>query len=155
MTSVYGFFIGFVIDNLGVQRSLQLGAALSFFSRLLVALTRSRKVLLLIMYTTMPLGGSLSIPVMTIAIRRYTHENIDKNGINQRDMAYKGKRVLQHEERKGRAMTKVNLPWCVCACACVCVCVFGVRACACAWVRVHAPLYTNHVHINKCVAHSS
>ena len=82
MTSFYGFFIGFLIDNLGVQRSLQLGAALSFFSRLLAAVTRSRKVLLLIMYTTMPLGCSLAIPVMTIAIRRYTSSD------KQRAVAY-------------------------------------------------------------------
>eukprot|EP00946_MAST-07B_sp_MAST-7B-sp1_P002590 g2590.t1 len=74
LTSVYGFFIGFLIDNLGVKYSLVFGFGLLLISRLIYGATQSREMIHLVVYLTHPLGCALGIPVMTIGIRRYTSE---------------------------------------------------------------------------------
>jgi POT family proton-dependent oligopeptide transporter len=74
-TSVYGFiFGGFVIDNLGVKLSLCLGCSILLLGRLLLVLCTSHLHILLILYTILPIGTCLGIPVMQIAIRRFTNE---------------------------------------------------------------------------------
>ena len=74
LTSVYGFFIGFLIDNLGVKYSLVFGFGLLLVSRVIYGATRSVGMIHLVVYLTHPLGCALGIPVMTIGIRRYTSE---------------------------------------------------------------------------------
>ena len=74
LTSVYGFFIGFLIDNLGVKYSLVFGFGLLLISRIIYGATRSVGMIHLVLYVTHPLGCALGIPVMTIGIRRYTSE---------------------------------------------------------------------------------
>lgn len=74
LTSVYGFFIGFLIDNLGVKYSLVFGFGLLLVSRIIYGATRSVGMIHLVVYLTLPLGSALGIPVMTIGIRRYTSE---------------------------------------------------------------------------------
>eukprot|EP00536_Pseudo-nitzschia_multiseries_P008534 jgi/Psemu1/198296/e_gw1.217.70.1 len=74
MITVYGFCTGFLVDNIGVSKSLRLGYGLSLLGRLGIFATTSRKMLLFHIYLTMPLGSCLGIPVLSTGIRRYTHE---------------------------------------------------------------------------------
>ena len=75
-TSLYGFiFGGFLIDNLGVRVSLILGCSILLVGRLLLVVSSSNLQILVILYTILPIGTCLGIPVMQIAIRRYTTEN--------------------------------------------------------------------------------
>jgi POT family proton-dependent oligopeptide transporter len=74
-TSLYGFiFGGFLIDNLGVKMSLCLGCSILLAGRLLLVLCTQHIHILLILYTILPIGTCLGIPVMQIAIRRFTNE---------------------------------------------------------------------------------
>jgi dipeptide/tripeptide permease len=73
LTSAYGIVVGVLIDNLGVKASLVLGATLLTVGRTAVALTRSRLLLNIMLYTCLPLGSALGIPVMSTGIRRYTN----------------------------------------------------------------------------------
>jgi POT family proton-dependent oligopeptide transporter len=74
-TSLYGFiFGGFLIDNLGVRLSLCLGCSILLTGRLLLVICSTHFYILLILYTILPIGTCLGIPVMQIGIRRYTKE---------------------------------------------------------------------------------
>jgi MFS family permease len=74
LVTVYGFFMGSMIDYLGVKWSLVGGMTILFFSRLALTVTTDVRTILSILFTTLPLGGSMGIPVMQIAIKRYTKE---------------------------------------------------------------------------------
>jgi MFS family permease len=75
-TSLYGFiFGGFLIDNLGVKFSLCLGCSILLLGRVLLVISTSHFHILIILYTILPIGTCLGIPVMQIAIRRYTTDN--------------------------------------------------------------------------------
>ncbi len=74
LISVYGLFVGFVIDNLGVKLSLVLGSVLLLISRFVMATTSSEPVLLFMLYGLLPMGTALGIPVMMTGIRRYTND---------------------------------------------------------------------------------
>ena len=74
--SLYGFlFGGFLIDNFGVKKSLCTGCALLLIGRLLLVVANSHTSILIILYTILPVGTCLGIPVMQIGIRRYTTES--------------------------------------------------------------------------------
>lgn len=75
-----GILAGPVIDRLGVKWSLVLGAAISAVSRLALTMTRSSTSVLVILFGIMPLGVSLGMPVMTIAIKRYTNSHTAVDG---------------------------------------------------------------------------
>ena len=72
LTTVYGLLTGFVIDNVGVSKSLRVGYSLSLLARIGIFITRSRTILLFHILITLPLGTCLGIPVLTTGIRRYT-----------------------------------------------------------------------------------
>ncbi|CEL95828.1 unnamed protein product [Vitrella brassicaformis CCMP3155] len=74
LVSVYGFVIGIIIDILGVKWSLVGGTAILFCSRLMLTFTTDVHVLTLILFTALPVGSAMGIPVMQIGIRRYTDE---------------------------------------------------------------------------------
>jgi len=73
LITVYGLFVGFAVDNLGVAASLRLGFAITLVSRFFMFITTSKWVMLLNLGLALPLGNSLGIPVLTTGIRRYTH----------------------------------------------------------------------------------
>ena len=75
LTTLYGLLVGTLVDNLGVSKSLQLGFVLTLLARACIAFTTSKTMLLVQICGTLPLGNCLGIPVLTIGIRRYTHEN--------------------------------------------------------------------------------
>mmetsp|Transcript_12509 Transcript_12509/g.30181 ORF Transcript_12509/g.30181 Transcript_12509/m.30181 type:complete len:674 (-) Transcript_12509:3394-5415(-) len=72
LTTIYGLLTGFVIDNIGVSKSLRVGYSLSLMARIGIFMTTSRTVLLFHILITLPLGTCLGIPVLTTGIRRYT-----------------------------------------------------------------------------------
>eukprot|EP00937_MAST-01D_sp_MAST-1D-sp2_P006324 g6324.t1 len=72
LISAYGLLCGYLIDWLGVRRSLMLGSAVSASGRALFALAEARGALLLSVLFLMPLGMALGIPVLTIAVKRYS-----------------------------------------------------------------------------------
>ncbi|EKX54645.1 hypothetical protein GUITHDRAFT_159147 [Guillardia theta CCMP2712] len=71
-SSVYGFVIGFVVDKIGIRRSLLLGCSLSLIGRCTLTFCQSPILLAVIMYIFLPAGHCLCIPVMTLAIKGYT-----------------------------------------------------------------------------------
>jgi proton-dependent oligopeptide transporter, POT family len=72
LTTIYGLLTGFIIDNIGVSKSLRLGYGLSLLARIGIFITTSRVILLANILITLPLGTCLGIPVLTTGIRRYT-----------------------------------------------------------------------------------
>eukprot|EP00892_Ulva_mutabilis_P009087 jgi/Ulvmu1/6550/UM003_0184.1 len=72
LTVAWGVVLGPVIDGLGIRRSLLVGFAVELVSRLLIATATSRPLLYLLLYTLLPAASSLGVPVMTIAVKRYT-----------------------------------------------------------------------------------
>jgi len=70
--TVLGLTTGWVIDNLGVASSLRWGFALSLISRIWILLATSRTALLFNICLLLPMANCLGIPVLTVAIRRYT-----------------------------------------------------------------------------------
>jgi len=75
LSTLYGLFVGTLVDKLGVSKSLQLGFALTLLARVCITFTTSKTMLLVQICGTLPLGNCLGIPVLTIGIRRYTHES--------------------------------------------------------------------------------
>jgi hypothetical protein len=74
LSTLYGFLLGPAIDSLGVRRALILSFTLSAASKLALALAHSRGAALFVLYGPLPAAGALGIPVMTIAVRRATHD---------------------------------------------------------------------------------
>ncbi|GAB0494900.1 hypothetical protein MMPV_006197 [Pyropia vietnamensis] len=72
-STVYGVAGGAAIDRLGVRASLLLGAFLATLARAGLGLTHSRAVALTLLYTVLPAADALGVPVLTIAVRRYTN----------------------------------------------------------------------------------
>jgi len=72
LTSVAGFMIGFLVDNLGVRLSLILGFSILTVARLLMALTSSLLMVKFVLFFLLPIGSALGIPVLSMGIKRYT-----------------------------------------------------------------------------------
>eukprot|EP00397_Hematodinium_sp_SG-2012_P065362 GEMP01094864.1.p1 GENE.GEMP01094864.1~~GEMP01094864.1.p1 ORF type:complete len:192 (+),score=33.28 GEMP01094864.1:187-762(+) len=72
LTSVYGFLMGTVIDCIGVKCALVIGMLILLLSRIALAACTDLHMLLLILFTFLPMGGSMGIPVMQIGVKRYT-----------------------------------------------------------------------------------
>ena len=70
--TVYGVLTGFLVDALGVRRSLACSYALQFASRVALAWTRDVRIVLAVVFLVQPLGSAWGAPVMTIAIKRLT-----------------------------------------------------------------------------------
>jgi predicted MFS family arabinose efflux permease len=75
LVSIYGLIMGTVIDALGVQRSLGIGLSMLVLSRIVLASTHSVVVLLTCLATLLPVGAALTLPVLTIGLKRYTNES--------------------------------------------------------------------------------
>ena len=72
LISVFGFGVGMLVDNLGVRKSLMIGSMISFVARLIISLTSSKAILTGTLFSLMPLGMAMGIPVMSTGIRRHT-----------------------------------------------------------------------------------
>ena len=72
LITIYGFFMGFVIDNLGVRLSLLMGGTLMLVARVVLATTDDVFVMRLMLFGVLPAGEALGIPVLTLGIKRYT-----------------------------------------------------------------------------------
>lgn len=74
-STFYGIVCGWVIDFLGVRLSLLIGAIIGVFCRALIAFASSRLIVLIFLLGILPFGEALGIPIMTIAIKRYTNQS--------------------------------------------------------------------------------
>lgn len=74
LISVYGLLTGLLIDKMGVKMSLVLGGILSLIGRGIFSLAPNKWLMVSSVVLFMPVGFSLGIPVLTIAIKRYTVE---------------------------------------------------------------------------------
>ncbi|PXF47911.1 hypothetical protein BWQ96_02297 [Gracilariopsis chorda] len=72
MSTFFGLLCGWFIDYLGVRVSLMVGAIIGAASRFIMAVTLSRKIAVLMLYSLLPFAECLGIPIMTIGIKRYT-----------------------------------------------------------------------------------
>jgi dipeptide/tripeptide permease len=74
LVSLYGLLFGWVVDFLGIRKALIVGGLISAVGRLLFALAKSGEhaALYLSLFVFLPIGSALGIPVMTIAVKRYT-----------------------------------------------------------------------------------
>mmetsp|Transcript_38110 Transcript_38110/g.61701 ORF Transcript_38110/g.61701 Transcript_38110/m.61701 type:complete len:515 (+) Transcript_38110:172-1716(+) len=70
---VLSFFVGFIVDNLGVRATLIIGMACVTVARVIIAFSHSSIVIIVTLLSLQSFGTSLGIPVMTIGIRRYTN----------------------------------------------------------------------------------
>lgn len=68
----WGLLTSWINDNLGVRKSLLVGFSISCCATLALAFTTNKDFLLVIMMCILPLGTSMGIPMLTVAIRRYT-----------------------------------------------------------------------------------
>ncbi len=73
MSTFFGVVCGWFIDYLGVRLALLLGAIVGAAARLIITFTASRHVAMIMLYTLLPFAECLGIPIMTIAIKRYTN----------------------------------------------------------------------------------
>ena len=73
LSTLYGLLLGRAIDAMGVRRALALSFTVSALAKLVIATTRSRTAVLLMLFGPLPAAGALGIPVLTIGIRRCTH----------------------------------------------------------------------------------
>jgi MFS family permease len=72
LVSVYGLGMGVVIDHFGVRRSLLVGLSMLIGCRVMLANTQSPIILLIFLFTVLPLGAAMTLPVLQIGIKRYT-----------------------------------------------------------------------------------
>jgi proton-dependent oligopeptide transporter, POT family len=75
MSTIMGFLCGWVIDYLGVRKSLIIGGVVGAASRFILALTPSHRTAQFMLYTALPFSECLGIPIMTIGIKRYTNSH--------------------------------------------------------------------------------
>ncbi|CAE7470485.1 unnamed protein product, partial [Symbiodinium necroappetens] len=68
-----GLLLGFLIDRLGVRRSMLLGCTCSTLYRAICALASSRQLMWFSTMTFAPVGAAFGVPVLALAVRRYTH----------------------------------------------------------------------------------
>jgi len=68
LISLYTFPVGWLIDTVGVQRSLMCGASLCTFSRIMLATTTDPNVCVAIICTTLPLGEAFVVPSLSAAV---------------------------------------------------------------------------------------
>lgn len=73
-TSVYGLLVGSLIDALGVKLSLIIGFGILLISRIGIVFVTSKIAIIFILFTLFPFGSALGIPVLQIAVKRYTFE---------------------------------------------------------------------------------
>ncbi|KAI0562217.1 Major Facilitator [Gracilaria domingensis] len=73
MSTFFGLLCGWFIDYLGVRASLLVGALIGALSRFIMAVTLSRHMAVLMLYSLLPFAECLGIPIMTIGIKRYTN----------------------------------------------------------------------------------
>ena len=64
--------ISWVNDNLGVKKSLIIGFTISAISSIIVENTTSKTILYITIFAIYPFGTSMGIPMLTVAIKRYT-----------------------------------------------------------------------------------
>lgn len=69
----WGMATSWINDNLGVRRSLLIGFTISFLSTMMMAWTRNKTILYLILFGIFPVGTSMGIPMLTVGVRRYTN----------------------------------------------------------------------------------
>jgi len=74
LVTLYGFLVGFLVDNLGVRKSLFLGYSALVIGRFLLAVAVNLWVLHLCLYLLMPFGSALGIPVLSMGIKQYTNQ---------------------------------------------------------------------------------
>lgn len=70
--TLWGLMVSWVNDNLGVKKSLMLGFTISAISSTFVASTTSKIFLYITIFAIYPFGTSMGIPMLTVAIKRYT-----------------------------------------------------------------------------------
>lgn len=75
MSTFYGIVCGWVIDFLGIRLSLLFGGIVGVFCRTFIVLSSSRVIALTLLLGVLPFGEALGIPIMTIAIKRYTNRS--------------------------------------------------------------------------------
>jgi MFS family permease len=67
-----GLLVSWLNDNLGVKKSLCIGFSISMLSSLVVALTFSKTLLYITLFVIYPFGTAMGIPMLTVAVKRYT-----------------------------------------------------------------------------------
>jgi len=74
--SILGLFMGFVIDNIGVRWTLLLAGVLLVGSRAIITFTSAGWLATVTLLTMASVGQALINPVLAMALRRYTDEDV-------------------------------------------------------------------------------
>lgn len=67
-----GLLMSWINDNLGVRKSLLVGFTISAISSIITACTTSKTLLYITIFGIYPIGTAMGIPMLTVAIKRYT-----------------------------------------------------------------------------------
>lgn len=70
--TLYGLFLGSAIDAYGIKKSMMTCFFLNMLARGIMSTTSSRTVLITTLLSINCIAGSLGVPVMTIAVKRFT-----------------------------------------------------------------------------------
>lgn len=81
-TTVWGIVGGVAIDWMGVKVSIALGSALATVSRVILMSSVSKTTTIVVLWTALPLAESMGIPVMSVAIKRYTNQSNKQLGFS-------------------------------------------------------------------------
>jgi FSR family fosmidomycin resistance protein-like MFS transporter len=72
VSSTIGILGGFLIDNIGVRKTMLIGSLGLCSARTVMAFTSNSTVFLVTMLTLFPMGSALMFPAMLTAVKRYT-----------------------------------------------------------------------------------
>jgi dipeptide/tripeptide permease len=72
LITFYGLICGFIVDWLGVKKSIMIGGLFGFIGRILLIFTTSEFCLYLSLTFILPIGEAFGIPILVISIRRNT-----------------------------------------------------------------------------------
>lgn len=78
MSTIYGILVGTLIDFLGVKISLIIGFGILLVSRFAIVFVTSKFWVCFFIIATLPLGQAMGIPVLQIAVKRYTFEHFSE-----------------------------------------------------------------------------
>lgn len=70
--TLWGLLVSWINDNLGVKKSLLCGFSITFVSTIILACTTSKILLYVVIFAFFPIGTSMGIPMLTVAVKRYT-----------------------------------------------------------------------------------
>jgi MFS family permease len=161
--SILGLFMGFVIDNIGVRWTLLLAGVLLVASRAIITFTSASWLATVTLLTTASVGQALVNPVLAMALRRYTDEDVRQFAFSlfyvMQNLAYAAGAFLIHGVRYAHGAAEWHLSMYRVVLLCGVFCTFAelgfacmvreIRACKDGSVETFIPRTSSGYNISK------